>query len=655
MATQDVQQLTAVISADVAKIKKDMAKVVTEVRKGMVASEAAAAKSARNIEKSLGGAFGRVGGSLKALAAGYLSFAAIKGFATIITDSLDAAAAIKDVANAANVTTDYLQEMRFAAAQNGSSAETLDDALTKLNVRLGQFRNEGAGPAKDALDRLGLSQDVLSGKFADTGAAMDAVLKALAGISNDSDRAALAAELFGRAAGPKMAEFLRVGEAGIKAAREEAQRLGVVIGGDMINAADDASDKLNALWQVLGGIGLKAIADNAEAIRDLAQAFAEALPGIISTTVEFGKFIGLLNRSEIEVASKEVAGLTQELNRLQQIKAGAIGMQIFDVGQDIDKQIAAIEAKLAPLRKVINEATTPYNVPLEPWDGSVEVIGKRKPRGTNAAAFSADADGAKRLGVALKEVTVELQKIRDVAATGIEGAADTALGKMQATLALDNADAEARGARRDAIADDFKRGIREAIDTGDWGEAFKNILRDKAAEALDRAIDIIADSLAGLFDQIGSGSSGGGGGWLDSLVNIVGSLFGSGGGQVGGPGGGGGLGGFASGGYTGPGGKNQPAGIVHKGEYVFDQAAVNRIGVGNLSALRAGGTMGGGGTSMTFAPTINAQGASADAVAGIRRALQEQQQAFQSWASNESKRVKGIVNDAIPRQQVRTR
>ncbi|EPE8723492.1 phage tail length tape measure family protein, partial [Klebsiella variicola] len=30
--------------------------------------------------------------------------------------------------------------------------------------------------------------------------------------------------------------------------------------------------------------------------------------------------------------------------------------------------------------------------------------------------------------------------------------------------------------------------------------------------------------------------------------------------------------GFASGGYTGPGGKYQPAGIVHKGEYVFDQA-----------------------------------------------------------------------------------
>ncbi|HHP1029518.1 TPA: phage tail length tape measure family protein [Klebsiella quasipneumoniae] len=46
--------------------------------------------------------------------------------------------------------------------------------------------------------------------------------------------------------------------------------------------------------------------------------------------------------------------------------------------------------------------------------------------------------------------------------------------------------------------------------------------------------------------------------------------------------------GFASGGYTGPGSKYQPAGIVHKGEYVFDQASTNRIGVSQLEALRNG-------------------------------------------------------------------
>lgn len=43
-----------------------------------------------------------------------------------------------------------------------------------------------------------------------------------------------------------------------------------------------------------------------------------------------------------------------------------------------------------------------------------------------------------------------------------------------------------------------------------------------------------------------------------------------------------------TGGYTGDGGKYEPAGIVHKGEYVFNQDDVNRIGLSNLEAMHNG-------------------------------------------------------------------
>lgn len=43
--------------------------------------------------------------------------------------------------------------------------------------------------------------------------------------------------------------------------------------------------------------------------------------------------------------------------------------------------------------------------------------------------------------------------------------------------------------------------------------------------------------------------------------------------------------GFAEGGFTGQGGKYQPAGIVHRGEYVMSAAATRRLGVGNLERL----------------------------------------------------------------------
>jgi hypothetical protein len=45
--------------------------------------------------------------------------------------------------------------------------------------------------------------------------------------------------------------------------------------------------------------------------------------------------------------------------------------------------------------------------------------------------------------------------------------------------------------------------------------------------------------------------------------------------------------GFSDGGYTGAGGKYEPAGVVHRGEYVLPQEVVRSIGVGNLDALRS--------------------------------------------------------------------
>ncbi|MGW1423664.1 hypothetical protein ACWAT4_26490 [Bradyrhizobium manausense] len=59
--------------------------------------------------------------------------------------------------------------------------------------------------------------------------------------------------------------------------------------------------------------------------------------------------------------------------------------------------------------------------------------------------------------------------------------------------------------------------------------------------------------------------------------------------------------GFAEGGFTGFGGKYQPAGVVHRGEYVFDQDSVSKAGVGffarlhqNIRGYADGGLVGAG-------------------------------------------------------------
>lgn len=56
------------------------------------------------------------------------------------------------------------------------------------------------------------------------------------------------------------------------------------------------------------------------------------------------------------------------------------------------------------------------------------------------------------------------------------------------------------------------------------------------------------------------------GGFLGNIIGVIG-------------------GGFAGGGYTGNGGKFEPAGVVHRGEFVMSKSATKSIGVGNLETL----------------------------------------------------------------------
>lgn len=62
---------------------------------------------------------------------------------------------------------------------------------------------------------------------------------------------------------------------------------------------------------------------------------------------------------------------------------------------------------------------------------------------------------------------------------------------------------------------------------------------------------------------------------------------------------------FDEGGYTGAGERYEPAGIVHRGEYVFSAPAVDRIGLANLESMHSGATRGGTSPSVNVRPQVN--------------------------------------------------
>lgn len=178
------------------------------------------------------------------------------------------------------------------------------------------------------------------------------------------------------------------------------------------------------------------------------------------------------------------------------------------------------------------------------------------------------------------------------------------------------------------VGRDATRGfIDDLLDGATAGEAFANVLKKIGDHLLDLAMN----------SPFGGGGSGG--------FGILGSLLGLGGGGGGFvDGAGGGLGallGYDEGGYTGPGGRKQPAGIVHKGEVVWSQDDIRKAGgVAAVESMRARGGVSAptmprlqapanqNGPSITFAPVIDARGASVEAVQRLEQVVAKQQRDF---------------------------
>ncbi|RVN39967.1 phage tail length tape measure family protein [Sinorhizobium meliloti] len=153
------------------------------------------------------------------------------------------------------------------------------------------------------------------------------------------------------------------------------------------------------------------------------------------------------------------------------------------------------------------------------------------------------------------------------------------------------------------------------VGVGDWEGIGKGA--GSASEALEKLAGASNETTTGL-GALGSTlqsipqalmANGGGGGILGSLTKYGMGLF-SGSSQFASAWMSGGIGLYDKGGFTGTGGKYTPAGIVHKGEYVFDAAAVSRIGVPTLERLR--GYANGGYVGAPRAPRLNGRGTSAN-------------------------------------------
>ena len=145
------------------------------------------------------------------------------------------------------ISAEYLQEMRFAADRQGVSTETLTKSFMYLNKNMGEFQN-GYGTLYTALNKIDPALAQQAKMVRTNKDAFELASKAIAKAPDQLQKAAIAQAFFGRS-GQEMLKLLEAGPAGIKALRDEANKLGLVMSTEATRASEkfiDAQTNMNA-------------------------------------------------------------------------------------------------------------------------------------------------------------------------------------------------------------------------------------------------------------------------------------------------------------------------------------------------------------------------------------------------------------------------
>jgi hypothetical protein len=203
------------------------------------------AKQVQRELNSISKGLGTVGASL--IGAGSATLAPV--IASVVSFG-KAGATFDDIAQRTGVSGAAISELAYAADMGGTSIESLERGLKKLQQTV-TAAGDGSQSAVDALASVGLSIEDLAGKSGDQ--QLEVIADALSGISDPGERASRAMDLLGKA-GSELMPMLSEGAKGLRAMREEAKALGIAMSDEDTKAAAAFDDALLKLWSTVKGV-----------------------------------------------------------------------------------------------------------------------------------------------------------------------------------------------------------------------------------------------------------------------------------------------------------------------------------------------------------------------------------------------------------------
>jgi len=611
-----------------------------------------ASVSLHALNAASGSAKAAIGGFVSGAIAGLVPMLSLSAAISGTRAALEKFGAIADKSKSAGLDPEFFQGVAHAAKLAGVEVDATAAALGLFAQNSG-LAAEGRGKMVKALKDLNpeLLRNIQLATTQEQRVRLAA--DAINAATSAAEKAALTNALFGNR---DMAAAFEGGAAALDSAIAKARDLGLIVDRDVIARADELGDAFDTAAEIVDNNLKQALINLAPGLANFA-GWVAIISGNIRDMVDATKALedrssATLNnqlrdlgKADVDLENRAI-GVQGRLNNpsfLDQLNRGALEAELAKIKAEREANQAAQKAILGQLEtRTPVEPVVPLNTDLPPSDEAkaalkeAEALVKRlQTAAEEYAATVADLDQKQAAGL----ITQETHN-RGVAEAALKfaQAADTTDQYAQALARLD--DAKARGiitekqytdavesltkqrliAQNDWVAgiqlglqqiqsgaDEVTNDVAQAVSgwaeslgeqigevfrTGkfSWQDLVKTMLADIAKLATQQ---FITRPLAGLLGNIFGGLLGGGGGGLtpQPVTNIGFGTYGS----------------YDTGGWTGDGSPSDPAGMVHRKEFVVKAGPASRYR-DTLEAMNSGRSMGFGAGNFTLAPTYNVDG-----------------------------------------------
>jgi hypothetical protein len=400
--------------------------------------------------------------------------AAIAGFATgafagWIKQSIDAADAAAETAQAIGISIEAYQSLSYAASTAGVEQESLTGALTKFNKTISQAAAGGKKQAAAFAD-IGVSVRDANGNLKDADKVLLEVADKFQGYEDGANKAALAQDLFGKS-GAKLIPLLNSGKEGITDLMTEAQKLGLVMSAENAAAADQFNDSMTALDGIGRGMANNLAADLLPALNDItglmldladnSDEAAESTSGL-GDVLKVVTSLAIALGGHLQAEAIGIAGLAAAATQAASGEFAIAADTLKQANADIDAATAKAEGRIDKL-----------------WDGTYSAKGKEAAKVAHNVRVALERQtvevdkGAQAAEKAAAAIDKQVAAMQEQAATVGMTTTQTALYKLAQDGATESQLRAATAAL--AVVDAYEKGQKAIKDHTERTEAFNRV------------------------------------------------------------------------------------------------------------------------------------------------------------------------------------